>query len=42
MIDLNSWYEQYRKNPDRIQFEMAQSAAREYTASVAQLHWQEQ
>lgn len=29
MIDLNNWYKQYQKNPDRIQFEMAQSAARE-------------
>lgn len=30
MIDLNSWYEQYRKNTDRVRFEMVQSAAREY------------
>lgn len=29
MIDLNSWYEQYRKNTDRVKFEMVQSAARE-------------
>lgn len=34
MIDLNNWYKQYQKNPDRIQFEMAQSAARELFDAV--------
>lgn len=34
MIDLNNWYKQYQKNPDCIQFEMAQSAARELFDAV--------
>lgn len=29
MIDLNNWYKQYQENPDRVEFEMTQSAARE-------------
>ena len=29
MIDLNNWYKQYQENPNRVEFEMAQSAARE-------------
>lgn len=39
MIDLNSWYEQYRKNTDRVKFEMVQSAARELFKAVQERYY---
>ena len=39
MIDLNSWYKQYQENPDRVEFEMAQSAARELFDAVQENYY---
>lgn len=36
MIDLNSWYQE---NPDRVEFEMAQSAARELFDAVQENYY---
>lgn len=40
MIDLNSWYEQYQENPDRVKFEMAQSAARKIFDAVQENYYE--
>lgn len=39
MIDLNNWYKQYQENPDRVEFEMAQSAARELFDAVQENYY---
>lgn len=39
MIDLNDWYKQYQENPDRVEFEMAQSAAKELFDAVQENYY---
>lgn len=39
MIDLNNWCKQYQENPNRVEFEMAQSAARELFDAVQENYY---